>query len=213
MLKMMTSAAVVFALAGASAMAQDVQSVDVASFDELDIKNGVRVYVSLGEEASLRLEGDSRDFDEVEIDVHNGELTISRDTNFFGRNPYIDVAVYVSGPQVSDIEVRRGAIAEVSGIESDRLRVRVSTGAELDMSGICGEMDLETNTGASVDARALECQMVEAGGSTGSSMRVTATSEIEGRVTMGASLRVFGDPERRDLRSSMGGSVRVDAGG
>ncbi len=209
--KLMTSTALVFALS-AAASAQDSQEIDVSAFNELDIQNGMRVIAELGGEPSLRLEGDADDFELVEIDTRNGKLTISRDMNLFGRNEYINVTVYLTGAQVDDIEVRRGAVAEISGIDAGDLRVRVSTGAELEMSGRCGEMDLETNTGSSVDARALECEIVEASGSTGSSMRVTATARIEGRASMGSSLRVYGDPERRDLRSSMGGSVRVASG-
>lgn len=211
MLKFMTSTAIALAVS-AAASAQDEQNIDVSAFNSLDIQNGMRVYIELGGEPGVRIEGDANDFELIEIDVHNGKLTVSRDTNWFGSNERIDARVYVTGAQVDDIEVRRGAIAEISGLDADQLRVRVSTGAELELSGACGEMDLETNTGSVVDARALECQMVEAGGSTGSSMRVTATSSIEGRASMGASLRVYGNPERRDLRSSMGGSVRVVSG-
>lgn len=213
MLKMVIAASVAAVGFAAAGEAQDSQTIDIASFDEIDIRNGMRVYVELGGAPGVTLEGDGSEFEAVEVDVHNGELVISRDTNLFGSNRSLDVIVRVTGGQASEIQVRRGAVADITGVDADMLEIEVSTGGELDISGQCGELEVDMSTGAMLDARELVCQVVDASGSTGSSARVHATGSVTARATMGASVRVSGNPERRELRSSMGGSARLDRNG
>jgi len=211
MLKHMMTAGLLAVSATASGMAQDTLEIDISSFDSVEINNGVRVVMDASGAPGVRLEGDSADFDELNIDVHGGRLEISRDVNWFGRTPSVDVIVYVSGGQADHYKISRGATADITNIDVDQLEIDVSTGAEVDFSGQCGELEMDTSTGAVADASELACQIVDVSGSTGSSARVHAASSVRGRARMGASVRVYGGPNSRDLSSAMGGSIRVDS--
>ncbi len=209
MLKAITGAALL--LCGSASMAQDTQSVEVSSFDRMDVRNGVAVQVEFGGEPGIVLEGDADDFDKIEIDVRDGELVISRQTRWFGSNPGLDVIIRVSGRQADEIQVRRGASARVTGLDVERLELSISTGAEAAMSGSCGELDLNVSTGAAINAQNLVCQRVDVSASTGASARVHATGYAQASAGTGAAVWVFGDPDDRELRASMGGSARLAA--
>ncbi len=209
-MKQLTSALAIAAGLSVAAHAQDSRDIDVAEFDSIDAGGGMRLVVTVGEAQSVRLVGDADEFDDVEIDVRRGELDIDQDSGWFGRRSSLDVTVEVTVPSLDELDVGRGINAEVTGISSDQLWVDVSTGARLEVSGTCGDLEVDLSTGAVMYGDSLVCENVDVDASTGASGRLHASESASARASTGASIRVSGSPSRRDARSSLGGSVRFD---
>lgn len=209
-MKQLTSALAIAAGLSMAAHAQESRDIDVAEFDSIDAGGGMRLVVVVGETHTVRIVGDADEFDDVEIDVRRGELDIDQDSGWFGRRSGLDVTVEVTVPSLDELDVGRGINAEVTGIASDQLWIDVSTGARLEVSGTCSDLEVDLSTGAVLYADGLVCENVDVDASTGASGRLHASESASARASTGASIRVSGSPSRRDARSSLGGSVRFD---
>jgi opacity protein-like surface antigen len=201
------------ALLASAASAQDTQSLDVSGFDSVDAGGGFRVVVTMGDTQSVRFEGDGDDFEKIDYDVRGRELRLDQESRWFVRRHDIDVTVYVTMTEVDSLDFARGISVDVSGVSGTNMDLDVSTGAEVSVSGQCVALNVDISTGAELDARELVCARVDADASTGAVGRVHATDEIEAHASMGATLQVFGNPERSDVHSSMGGNVRISRTG
>ena len=197
----------------ASAFAQDTQSVDVESFSRINAGGGYRLVVTEGVSHSVRLEGDGEDFSRIEIDVRRDGLYLDQESRLFGRNRGLDVTVHVTVPSLDELDFSRGIRADISGIEASNLEVDVSTGASVDASGSCGELDVSVSTGGVFDGRELQCQIVDVSTSTGASARVYAEESVDASATMGGDVVVYGNPRNHGSRSVMGGSIRMARNG
>lgn len=191
------------------AFAQDSQSMEIGVFDRIDAAGQFRVVLIQGDTHAVRLEGDGGEFDEVGISLSRGELELDQDMRWFGNNRSVDVTVYVTAPSVTHMEFGRGIGAEVSDFETGELDLEISTGAVVRMTGSCSELDVSMSTGGVLYAEDFVCTNVRARASTGSSGDIHATGYADVRASMGADYDVYGNPENRELRSSMGASVRL----
>jgi opacity protein-like surface antigen len=196
-----------------AASAQDTQDLDLTGFDSVDAGGGFRVVVTMGDTQSVRFEGDGDDFEKINYEVRGDELRLDQQSRWFVRRHDIDVTVYVTLTEVDSLDFARGISADASGLSGRNIDVDVSTGAEVSLSGSCDALNVDLSTGAELDARELVCARVDADASTGAVGRVHATDEIEAHASMGATLQVFGNPERSDVHSSMGGNVRISRTG
>tara|TARA_R110002096_G_scaffold123743_3_gene267612 strand:+ start:1145 stop:1786 length:642 start_codon:yes stop_codon:yes gene_type:complete len=200
------------ALSTGLASAQDVRELELTGFDSIRAGGGYQLVVTVGDSWSVSLDGDADDFGEIEARVDDGQLVLSQHQRMFRGRRGLDVTVRVSLPEIEAMDFHRGIEGEVTGIAADALSVDVNTGAEVELSGTCGTLDVDLSTGASLQARRLECRDVDVDASTGAEGRVFASERAEVHASMGASVRVFGSPSDREAQSSMGGEVRFDAG-
>lgn len=200
------------ALSGGVASAQDVQQLDLTGFDRINAGGGYQLVVEVGESWSVTLDGDSDDFDEIEASVDGDELVLRQHQRMFRGRRALDVTVRVTLPAINAVDFHRGVESEITGIAADAFSVDVSTGAEVELSGTCGTLDVDLSTGGSLQARFLECQSVDVEASTGAEGRLFAGERAEVHASMGASVRVFGSPSDREAQSSMGGEIRFDGG-
>ncbi|WP_417486669.1 head GIN domain-containing protein [Maricaulis sp.] len=197
----------------APGFAQDSEGRDLAGFTAIDANGGFELVVVQGETFSVELIGDADDFSDIETEVDRGTLEIDQDTGWFSRRHSLDVVVQVTMPAIEALEFGRGIRAEISEIDSDQLEVDASTGSSVRLSGRCGALEIDASTGTSLNARGLVCARVEVDASTGASVSAHATEASDSSASMGASIRIHGNPPSRHGRSSMGGSVSHPAGG
>tara|TARA_R110000868_G_scaffold2321_10_gene17340 strand:- start:3191 stop:3829 length:639 start_codon:yes stop_codon:yes gene_type:complete len=192
------------------ACAQDSEQRDLTGFDAVNAGGGYHLIVTVGEDWSVRLEGDAEDFADLESSVIEGELRLRQHQRMFHRSRHLDVTVHVTLPAISELDFNRGIDAEASGIAADTLSVEVSTGASATLTGTCGTGEFDLSTGSALNARELICGTAEVEVSTGASARIHADVSVRARASTGGAVTVHGSPSNRDARSSMGGSVRFN---
>ena len=185
------------------------QTVPAEDFSRLEAGGGVEVYVTVGEELSVRMEGDEDDFDRVRFDFGGDELDISTRRSGWFRSSHLDVEVHITVPHLDAISFGRGVSARVDGIEAEDFDLNVSTGAAVRVSGTCDHLTAGFSTGASTHAEGLVCQTAEIRASTGASASLWAEEEGAASASTGASIRVRGNPTPQRISSSMGASVNV----
>lgn len=211
MTRLLLAAAATALIAGA-AHAQD-RDVPVGSFDRLEAGGQFDLFVTYGDTPSLRLSGDAAKFDDVIIEMRGDKLEISqRRPNWFRSPRPIDVDVHLVAVRIEEAEFSTGIDAVVEGVDEDVVDFEVNTGARAAISGSCGTADYAISTGGELNARNLICARIDVSSSTGGMADVHASEESDARASTGASVRVYGGPERWRERESLGGSVRYVRG-
>lgn len=201
------------ALAGGALAQSDNREVPVDNIDRLDAGGQFDLVYVPGDRASLRLEGDTDDIDDLDIDIRNGELEIRQRGSirrWFGRRRNLDVTVYVSGPDVRSFNFSRGLDADLNDLAASDIRLNVSTGALVDARGTCESADINISTGADLDGAGLVCGRVSVNASTGSDMTINAQDSLVASVSTGADVRSLTDPGDLRIRTSTGGDVHVN---
>ncbi len=177
--------------------------------------------------------------DRLDLKVRKGKLYAKHHTDLIDvilsggilnmLNNKNDVTIYITVPELTGISASSGANVEadflagrhpyvgassgaeitVSNLDVLKLDLSTSSGAGITASGNCDELEMHFSSGAHIRAKDLSCEVVDISGSSGASADVTAENAVTGGISSGASLRLSGDPEKIDVESSSGGSVRI----
>ena len=168
-----------------------------------------------------------KDHEDLKIDVNNRVLKIS--LNKVGRVFKDDKAatVKVYYQDLSEIKVNAGAQVSHDGvckfdemkmrfgsgaygkfeIEGERLDVSTGEGAVLKLAGKVISLKAQSSTGAELKATSLESDETSVDANTGGVANVSAKKSIYARASLGGSVSYDGNPEKYDVKESLGGSV------
>ncbi len=204
---------------------QNVEERKVGSFDEIQVSQGIDVFLIKGTKEKVKVEASGIDLDEVLTEIYGDRLKIHLEGNRY-RNPSVKVYVtYVSLESIAassaatvtadgiikadrmDIDVSSAADVEVK-VEVNELTLSASSSGDIEVSGKTKYLDATTSSAGGVDAYDLEAQIVRVRASSGSGSKVYAISEIDAHASSGASIRFRGNPNKSRTDSSSGGSVR-----
>ncbi|MEM7573923.1 MAG: head GIN domain-containing protein [Bacteroidota bacterium] len=94
--------------------------------------------------------------------------------------------------------------------EGERVNADVSSSGRIELEGSADRLRVNSSSGSSVHAFDLATQNVDAHASSGSNIRVHASSSLDARASSGATVKYRGNPSNRDTDSSSGGRVRQD---
>ncbi len=197
----------------------DQTTLEVDSFDGIEIGTGMRGTITCGSENSVTLIGDKRDLDHIEVIVHGGSLDISRRSltnrflsNLFAedRDQSIEVEVTING-NLSTIEGSTGSSLTVPecAINTSSLVVDISTGAEAYIDGNTAILELDLSTGAlfnnsrsnfSVDVANIDL-------STGAVANLCGANTIDGDASTGAMVSAAESANTSSVSLSLGASV------
>ena len=207
----------------------ETRTYDVPDFDGLDVSAGIKVMYETGVPTSVEVENRKGDFDDIIVEVDDGDLVLKRPRKFgWGGNraPY---TVTVGVLSLSEVEVSSGAHVEGSGLTGEDASIEASSGAHVDITGIavgeieidsssgshieaagsCAELEAEASSGSTIRAEDLQCTSVSADVSSGASIRAYATDRVSGEASSGGSIRVEGGATNVTADESSGGSVSV----
>jgi len=153
------------------------------------------------------------------------DLDIGFLDSLLGKNR--DVTVYITLPDLTEVEGNAGADVLVSGsygpelfaaassgasllidgLTSERVDLDASSGASLRVSGECVDLRVEASSGASINASKLTCEVVRTKTSSGASADVFASITIDADASSGSDIDVTGSPTRIEVDESSGGDV------
>jgi hypothetical protein len=190
--------------------AAETRSFDLPPFTGIDASAGVDVYARVGEAQSVEAEQKDGKFDQLELEVRDGVLFVSskgEGWGIFGNRPRFEVRVSMESLDLVDSSA--GADVEAKGIDSERVTVDVSSGADAELSGTCGRLDVDVSSGADADAEELVCEEVTVDASSGADAVVHATRRIDADASSGADIKVYGGPSEVEMETSSGGDVEM----
>lgn len=197
------------------AEARDSWEVPVKEFKALKVDTGIEAEVICGDESKVVVETSEYTFDHLDIRVRGGELEIERDFrwgSFFGEHhDSVFVTVYTTRA-LDKLEAYTAGEINVDhcAVTNDDLRVDVSTGASINVSGESNNLELRVSTGGTFNTGRYRNDLKVARAtiklSTGASAGLCAAELIEGKLSTGANLYASSRAEV-DVRLGTGAKV------
>jgi hypothetical protein len=211
------------------------QKEELNPFTSIDVFGPFEIELIKADKEGIDMKAINVDKDDLTVEVHRGELILKLrtrhfltdwDSDKFKNEPRIKTKIYYK--QLDDIKIAAGASLESEEIiESKKLVIEGSMGAEMDLKtkaetmyvrssmgatmNLRGETDfleVKANMGAVLNATRLVSKSVLVRASMGSDVNVFASEEVDIDASMGASVRYSGEPTVRHTNTKIGADVR-----
>lgn len=198
---MLVTAVLTLALAAAS----HAEERALSGFERVSASAGTQVEITAG--AGFGVEVSGRDADRVTTRVSGGTLIIEpvRGWSWRGRR---DALVRVSMPRISGLGASSGARIQANSINGGNIDLDASSGAHLDVNGVCAAFQADASSGANIDAQELRCENGSVHVSSGAHTQVFASDRLDVDASSGGAVRAFGNPGIGNIDLSSGGTLR-----
>lgn len=200
------------------------KTIPVSNFDKAKIQGKVRVYLTQGPIAELKINADENLMEQVETTVENGELEI-RLKQKIGIGD--SVIVFLTVNHLSQLSLSKGTmvvstnpivgdeikVESVSGSKGNlqlvyqKLACEVSSGAKVLLEGEAQKAVFNFSSGASLNALELVVTDCEAEGSSGAKAKLNVTNELDVDVSSGAHLEYSGTAKLGLAKINSGGKI------
>jgi len=207
------------------AHAQQTENRNLSPFRGVKVSQGIDVYLKKGDKESARLEVTGTSSDNVVTEVVGSYLKIHmKEGRFRDRT----VKVYVTYVEVDKLSASSsGNIYSEDVVKTDNLEVSTSSAATIEVAvdvnfleasaSSAGQLDLkgkaktfaaDASSAGEIDAYDVDAETVNAEASSGSTVKVSVTKELNAHASSGGGVRYRGNPSKSITESSSGGSVR-----
>lgn len=201
------------------------------SFTKVSVSSGIELYLSQSNETALAISvSDDKYESRVKTDVKNGVLIIKYDNN--GINWTNDkkrkIKAYLSCRTLERIDASSGSLVRIENefsapamalsvssgarftgkLQTKALTADVSSGGEIEMSGVAVTSKLQASSGASLNGYLLTTKDCTANASSGGSIKIAVEKEIKVSASSGGDIRYKGSPNLIKQNISSGGSVK-----
>ncbi|MGF1607336.1 MAG: GIN domain-containing protein [Rhodothalassiaceae bacterium] len=205
---MRTLYVVLVAALASPAMAQESRSFDLPPFSAIDADGGMEILIEIGQPQRVVADYAGNAIEDLQVEVDNGVLEVkTAKKSFWGGRRSIPVTLHVTVPSLEEVVAGAGMELEATGLDESELTVTITTGAIAALTGRCGDLQADVSTGGVLKANALQCDAVEIEASTGAVARVHGQARVEASANTGASVKVFGRPNRYRGKATLGGTV------
>lgn len=195
------------------------------SFHAIHASNGIDVYLTSGEVASLKVKADENLHEIIVTEVSNGTLKITTNKNI-GKSS--KKKVYVTYLHLDNLYAEAGADIETKGVLktqkldlisnsggdidievfSEYITASASSGGEIELKGKSINIDAHANSGGEVDAKHLEVLHADTKASSGGSVKVNAKETLKANADSGGKVEYYGTPKETDIQASFSGRIK-----
>ncbi|MDG3581696.1 MULTISPECIES: head GIN domain-containing protein [Galbibacter] len=182
------------------------------TFTSVKATEGLDVFVTQGDQTSIKVEADENVIDLIGTEIRNGRLLIECKKQI-GRAT--SKKVYVTLPTIESLESSSGALLSSAGtIKGDAIKLdassgsdikvelqvknvssHASSGAEIEVYGVTGHLEAHASSGSDIHADRLKARSVEANASSGADIDVNASEEIAIHKSSGGDVDYKGSPK------------------
>ena len=209
-------------------LSAETRDLNFSGFTGVSVGWGMYVDISQGSDFRVRVTGDSRDLDELKVEKDGDVLTFSHKSRFGGWNRHGKLSVEIVMPALTSLNLSGGSQGQISmdsasksfsadlsgGSElKGQLRCRdvklvVSGGSELHLSGKGGNLTIDGSGGATCDTRDFAVQNVDSELSGGSNATVNMNGELNASQSGGSETIYYGNATLGHTDSSGGSRIR-----
>ncbi len=202
-----TAVAVVTAALVALPAFADSKTYSLSGFDRVDVSAGIDVTFTQGP-FSVKVDDPNGNFDRLIVEVRGNTLKIGRRNNWFDWRG-VDYSATVSAPNLTGVDASSGAAFEGHNLSLRDLKVDVSSGANVELSGSCAGLRVDVSSGADFEGEALKCETASVDASSGAGADAYAARSASGNASSGGNVTFHGRPPEITKDTSSGGSVRA----
>ena len=186
------------------------QTVDLRDFERISISGVYDLSVTVGGDYSVVISGPADEVERVEASVSNGVLDLGqkKGKRRWGRTRH-GVDADITLPTLHGLDVSGVVDGTIADIDAEKFKLSVSGVGDISLSGQCDSLDADVSGVGDLDARALECRVVDVKVSGVGSATVFAAEEVDAAVSGMGDIDVYGGPEKVSKSGSMFADVTV----
>lgn len=203
------AAAGMLALAAFPALAEE-RVFNLPAFDRVDVSAGIKVNITAGEPQNVVVKTVNGNFEDLEIEVRDGALHLSREWNrlrWHGKKT--DYLVTISVDTLRGIEASSGSNADLLNVDTRALNIDISSGAFASVAGASDECVIDISSGGNLEAKNLTCNAIAVDVSSGGRGAVSVREAVNGDASSGGHVAVYGAPSLINIDRSSGGRIVV----
>jgi len=212
-----------FALSMTGLTAQGIVDREVGEFREIKVFDLIEVNLIKSDENRILIKG--RNTQDINFVNKDGvlKLRMPLEKKFQGEDTFIEVhytdlriidanegARIIGNEQLVqdriELRAQEGAQIEI-GLSVRDARIRAVTGGIVTASGIATNQVITLNTGGIFEGRDLKTDYTGIRVSTGGEAELFASKEVDIQIRAGGDVRVYGDPQRVNKDTMMGGRI------
>jgi hypothetical protein len=197
---------------------------ELSYFDKIKVSGNIRVQLVQSDEPWLEIRDACCDMSDLKIEVDGSTLVINNDKGLI-KDEEFDIIVHY--PILRSLKAQVGAnVKSKEWLESQFLKLTVTTGADVNLGIKAEELDLEattgamvyvdgsaerllavSNTGAVVEMDHFEAKFGDIKAHTGGVIETLVTERLKATAGTGGEIQNNGKPESTDIDTHLGGSV------
>jgi len=186
------------------------QTVDLRDFERISVSGVYDLTVNVGEDYSVVISGPADEVERVEASVSNGVLDLGQKDGKkrWGRKRHgVDADITV--PTLNGLNVSGVVDGTINDIDAEKFKLSVSGVGDISLSGRCDSLDADVSGVGDLEARDLECRVVDVKVSGVGSATVFAAEKVNASVSGMGDIDVYGGPEQVSKSGSMFADVTV----
>lgn len=202
------------------------QERSVSGFDKVAISSGMNLYLEQGSKEYLKVEAEDNIIRNIITEVKNGKLVIKYKNLIGGISAKEPVNVYLTVINLKELDASSGAVIGSKEINTDSLKIVISSGAEgemvvkansckvnlssgstLKLSGTAETQEANLSSGVEYRAADLISRNAKIIVSSGASAKVSVSDNLDVSISSGGSVEYSGTPAIVSNISS-GGSIK-----
>lgn len=197
-------------LTASSAAFAESREFDLPEFDRIDVSAGIKLVANVGRDQRVTVETEDGDFTDFEIEVKNGELTLSREWNRLRwHSKKADYKVILSMRDFRGLDASSGSYIKIANVDSRNVSLDLSSGAFAQIDGECDSCALNISSGANLNGSGLTCRNANIDVSSGGHGELTVSDSVIGDASSGGHVAVYGEPTRVSIDKSSGGRIKL----
>jgi hypothetical protein len=197
----------------------------LSGFKKISVRNAINLVVKQGSAEKVTVEASEDVIHHLYTEVAAGELSIGIKGSVHNTG---EMNVYVTVKELNRIESSSAAVVQVEGkIETGEMKIASSSASSVKMEVSCEKLEISTSSASkvqvtgtakslitdsssasSINSTELKAEKGELEASSGASVKVQVTKEVDARASSGAGITITGNPASRNSEGSSGGSVR-----
>jgi hypothetical protein len=204
---------------------QQTENRSIGSFRGVRAGEGIDVYLKKGDKEGLKIEVTGTSISNVITEVSGSILKIHmKDGNYRNRTvkvyvTYVEIDklsassaanIYAEGTvKTDDMEISASSAGSVEiTVDVNALEVSASSAGEVELKGMSKSLIADASSAGEIDAYDIEAERVNAEASSGATVKVNVTKELDAHASSGGNVRYRGNPAKSMTDSSSGGSVK-----
>ncbi len=180
------------------------------AFDAVTFGGAGDLFITVGGEQSVVLQGDPRLLEEVETEVRNGRLYIKReDTSWFsfGRDDYGPLTVLVSVPELEGVLLAGSGNLDVEGLEGGETKLTIAGSGRIDAEGTLEALHLTIHGSGDINTEKLITADAQVTINGSGDVRVHVREELNATINGSGEIAYLGEPE--NVKSTVRGSGKI----
>jgi len=194
-------------------------------FNEIKVSRGLDVYLTQGDDVSLKVQADENLHDIIMTEVENNVLRIYADENIKYAS---SKKVMVSFKDISKISSSSGSdVYSTNTITTENLEISTSSGSDMELdvdthviecssssgsdlrlSGKTDKLYADASSGSDIKAGNLKTSTCEARASSGADITVNTAKELYAKASSGGDIKYYGNPDKVSKKDGVSGSIR-----